>query len=510
MKSQTKGFRKVQAVVLLVICTMLIIAGCGSGNQANKNNNQGTSGNSSTNTSGNSNSSSTTNKQDSAPAVQPTISIMVPQYAETTAKDDVLGMKLIEDITGYDLKATWVPSNVYQERLNVTMASGDMPQAIRVDNDLEPTIMTAIEQGMFWDLTPYLSEFPNLTTYPDTVAEGGYVNGKMYSIPRPSPVSAFGTIIREDWLNNLSLSLPTTLDELYEVAKAFKEQDPDGNGIDDTYGIMFYEGRIETPFLSATGAPNNWKVENGQFIKSEETPEYLEALTFIRKLYAEGIINPEFPVAPRNEVRNDLYNGKVGIAVESVNAVPPLYLRTFAAAGNPVTFLFGPALGGKTHGAIPRSGFMIPKQSVKTEEDLRTVLTYFDKLRSPEGEQAVSDYIEANETAPADKKVALEDIQQLNVNDVFMYTKPGTANSELANQRILEYAEVAIFDPSVGLISTTNVERGTQLKTMLNDASIQFILGDLDENGFKAVVEEWKKVGGSQVAKEFAELYAQK
>src|SRR5690606_32874545 len=105
-------------------------------------------------------------------------------------------------------------------------------------------------------------------------------------------------------------------------------------------------------------------------------------------------------------------------------------------------------------------------------------LTYFDRLRSPEGEQAVSDYVEANETAPADKKVALEDIQQMNVNDTFAQAKPGTANFELANQRLAEFADLSVLDPSDGLVSSTNLEKGSQLKTILSDASIQFVVGE--------------------------------
>lgn len=498
MRDQSKGFNRLKVPGLLAAGAMLAItAACSGGNQPG-------AGSAAPPNAGN---AAPKPEQPAKPAERPTITVMNAQYAETTAKDDVLGMKLIEDITGYDLKVTWVPSNVYKERLNVTMASGEMPQAIRIDNNTDVTIINAIHSDMFWEITPYLKEFPNLATFHPVLMEGAKVDGKMYSIPRPSPISSFGTIIREDWLKKVGKEAPKTLEQLYELAKAFAKQDPDGNGKDDTYGLMLYEGRIESPILAGAGAPNNWKVENGQFIKSEETPEYMAALKWLRKMYEEGLVNAKFPIVPRNEVRNDLYNGKVGITLESVNAVPPLYLRTFAGKGNPVVFDFGPALGGKAFGSMPRSGFMIPKQGVKTEKELKTVLAYFDKLRSPEGEKQVAAYIEANETAPADKKVALEDIQQMNVNDVFMYAKPGTANYELANKRLDEFANAVVLDPSSGLISPTNVEKGSQLSTILQDASVKFVLGEIDEAGFAAAVAEWKKIGGSQVAKEFEGLY---
>ena len=43
--------------------------------------------------------------------------------------------------------------------------------------------------------------------------------------------------IRQDWLDNLGLKMPTTIEELKEVARAFTEDDPDGNGQNDTYGL---------------------------------------------------------------------------------------------------------------------------------------------------------------------------------------------------------------------------------------------------------------------------------
>jgi putative aldouronate transport system substrate-binding protein len=499
VKNRSKGIKKVKVSGLLAASMLLAVAaGCSSGG------NQAGSGPNAQSSAGNAGAKS---EQKTAPAVQPTITIMNAQYAETTAKDDVLGMKLLEDITGYDVKTTWVPQNVYQERINVTMASGEMPQAIRINNILDPTILNGIKAGMFWELTPYLNDFPNLKTYHPVINNGAKIDGKVYSVPRPGAISAFGTIIREDWLKKVGMKMPETLEELYAVAKAFKEQDPDGNGVNDTYGLMLYEGELSYPIFAAAGAPNTWKVENGKFIKAEETAEYIEGLKFFRRMYKDGLINAKFPIVPRNEVRNDLYNGKVGMSIESVDAVPPLYLRTFAGMGKPVVFVFGPPLGGKAYGSIPRAGFMIPKQGVKTEKELRTVLTYFDKLRSPEGEKMVSAYIEANETAPADKKVALEDIQQNHVNDAFMYAKPGTANYKMANERLAKFADVAIMNPAAALISPTNVEKGSQLTTILKDASIKFVLDEIDEKGFAAAVAEWKKVGGDKVAQEYAGLY---
>jgi putative aldouronate transport system substrate-binding protein len=73
-----------------------------------------------------------------------------------------------------------------------------------------------------------------------------------------------------------------------------------------------------------------------------------------------------------------------------------------------------------------------------------------------------------------------------------------------------ELAEVAVSDPSFGLISKTFLEKGSQLNTILNDATIKFVTGAIDETGFYKAVEIWKQSGGTEVAKEFEELFKNK
>lgn len=494
MNMPKKALGRRRTGIVLGLCAMLTLAGCGTG-QSGK---TASESDSAPETSTGSSQKPSEPGQDK----KPVITFLNMNFAETTPKDDENGLKVLEDVTGYDLKINWVPSNAYNERVNVTLASGEMPNVIRIGVN-NPTIVQMIRSDAIWEITPYLDEFPNLATYHPIIMEGAKVDGKMYAIPRPSAVSPFGTVIREDWLAKVGMEAPKTLDELYELMKAFKEKDPDGNGVDDTYGMMMYEGRLESPIFAAKGAPNGWKVENGQFIKAEETPEYLEALKWFRKVYEEGLVNANFPVAPRNEVRNDLYNGKVGMSLEWVYALPPFYVTNFKNIGKDVLFTAGPPLNGRAFGSMPYDGFIIPKQGVKTEEELKKVLAYFNKLRSPEGEQAVYDYL----LSIANTSVPIGDIQEMNVNDIYMYAKPGSPNEKIMNQRVAENADVAVLNPAEGLISPTDLEKGTQLSTILKDASIQFVVGEIDEAGFQAAVEKWKSTGGSKVAKEFAELY---
>ena len=94
-------------------------------------------------------------------------------------------------------------------------------------------------------------------------------------------------IVRKDWLANVGLELPKTTEDLYEVAKAFTEDDPDGNGADDTYGIIIpkWPGAIGTnsPYdviETWHGAGNRWTERDGELVPSFTTDEWLEGVEY--------------------------------------------------------------------------------------------------------------------------------------------------------------------------------------------------------------------------------------
>ena len=82
------------------------------------------------------------------------------------------------------------------------------------------------------------------------------------------------------------------------MLKAFTTDDPDGNGKDDTYGLV--ASKFNGPWDNMQiwfGAPNKWGDDgSGNLIPAHETPEYMEALKFFRQIYSEGLVNKDFAV----------------------------------------------------------------------------------------------------------------------------------------------------------------------------------------------------------------------
>ncbi|NOU94702.1 extracellular solute-binding protein [Paenibacillus sp. LMG 31456] len=481
----------------IVLTLSAIVSGCGASNDAS-----GTS----------SPTGSPAVSSPTAPTGPAKVSMLNVYLSNTAPKQDGPIVKETERIANAKLDITYVPFNVYSEKLNVTMTSGEMPQAIMVENPFITSILNGVRSGMFWDLTPYLNEFPNLKNYDKQILSNLAIEGKYYVIPRPRPLVRLATIIRKDWLDNVGLSEPKTVDEFYNVLKAFKEKDPDKNGVNDTYGLMVYENSIPTEIFAWFGAPNNWMVDkNGSFIKDVETKEYREGLKFVRKLYQEDLINKNFAIVVRNEARKDLYNNKVGFSIESIDAVVPFYYFQMEDTKNHYKMTVSPPINGKSYAATGHyGGALISKTSVKTEKELREVLRYFNAVNSTESKAEFVRIAQENEKKPAAEQFNLDDLKNLITTDAVVYPVGSTDTDQMLKTRMAEHAAVSVPDPSTGLISSTQTEKNEQLKTVLTDARTQYIMGKIDDAGYDTAIAQWKKVGGDQVAKELSELYKKK
>ncbi len=130
------------------------------------------------------------------------------------------------------------------------------------------------------------------------------IDGEIYGLPAVTPHNPASTTIpmmNQQWLDELGLEAPTTFDELYDVLKAFKEEDPNGNGSADE--IPFDWGPDQGPYsaMALLGAYGNYAphtdwfntVKDGEHVYVPATEDYKELVQFLHSLYAEGLINQE-------------------------------------------------------------------------------------------------------------------------------------------------------------------------------------------------------------------------
>ena len=104
--------------------------------------------------------------------------------------------------------------------------------------------------------------------------------------------------INQTWLDNLGLDVPTTTEELYTVLKAFKEKDPNGNGIQDEYPLVGGTGWSQdaTIYLMNSfiydDAGDHLIVEDGKVDVVYDRDGWKEGLLYMRRLVDENLLDP--------------------------------------------------------------------------------------------------------------------------------------------------------------------------------------------------------------------------
>ena len=145
------------------------------------------------------------------------------------------------------ISITWdTMSDSLSEQVNIRIAGNDLPDAFNAVGFSNYDLTNYGEDGTFIDLTPYITEeyMPNLTKileeHPDIRAAITMDDGCIYGLPAGEQMGTAGigkdedyniytipqySMINKAWLDKLGLEVPTTLDELHDVLKAFKDND---------------------------------------------------------------------------------------------------------------------------------------------------------------------------------------------------------------------------------------------------------------------------------------------
>jgi putative aldouronate transport system substrate-binding protein len=283
-------------------------------------------------------------------------------------------------ITGVDYQVEITPGREYYTKLNFKLAMNDLPDLFTVDY---PTFIRLAHNGQLLPLNDLLDASPNLTRWIEP-SRFKYVtvDGNIYAIPRgnrPEPYSSGnqeGFMVRKDWLDKLGLPVPQTLDQMYEVLKAFVNDDPDGDGKKDTYGYGAAKGHEFTGIFGAFGInPKFWHERNGKIMKGFVLPETKQVLAILRKWYREGLIDPYFMVTESKQRDVNIVRSKVGLFQNSPLELDPNTPLLSALLNNEPTARLAFFTGVK--GPQGKSGF--PEATPLKE--LRAVSS---KVKSPE------------------------------------------------------------------------------------------------------------------------------
>ncbi|QHW30564.1 hypothetical protein GZH47_06655 [Paenibacillus rhizovicinus] len=252
---------------------------------------------------------------------------MKPPAGESNENNDVT--KWFEENLNIKRKIAWTTSDqnhAFEQKLSLLIAANNIPDvlSISVDPNGLSLLKKLIKADMIEDLSKVYEDYasPNLKSSlalggPDVLKQVSS-DGKLYAIPSISDVETAIPIIwsRKDWLDQVGLPEPQTLDDVETDLKAFKAKFGASAGVLPSQQLFY--GADTDSFDFVFGAYNSYP---GQWIKTADgtvgygsvQPEMKGALERLAKWYKEGYISPDFIMNDSNKSVEPIAQGKAGI-----------------------------------------------------------------------------------------------------------------------------------------------------------------------------------------------------
>ena len=480
--------------------------------------------------------------------------------------------RFLKDDLNIEVVYDWIASSSdYDEKMNLCIGSGTIPEMMNVN---VTQYRALLKYDMIQPLDQYFEDYASdkLKGY---VESGGEElkkcitndKGEMMAIPAPSMmVGEMNEMwIRQDWLDNLGLEVPRTWDEMAAVAEAFVTQDPDGNGEDDTIGILGpgnsnhindigdNQFGLDPLFCSFQSYPQYWlQDEDGTVKYGSIQPETRTALEKIQKLYTDKLIDPEMLV--RNNCQEAVLSGKVGIFFGPWWSGYTVSEATLAGEADWRAYFTPLSEDGKyyTHMPDPTSKYVVVSKSCKNPEAAFKIISYLvaneqqwtdDGITSSEMSCADfyplwngydnADEIEVS-TETLEKylagEITMDDVDfsqhKLLKSDMEAVTElkkepyddfsldKWNMDSDLAKTNLPRLVSllvggapyvndkyIPVYNAYSGQTETMQT-KWANLKKMEEETFAKIIMGKADISEFDTFVENWKNQGGDQILKE--------
>jgi putative aldouronate transport system substrate-binding protein len=419
----------------------------------------------------------------------------------------------------------------FQAKFAALVAGQDLPDIVLV-RDATPNI-AQILQTQAADLTPYLGgdavkDYPNLAAIPTFSWKncGGVQNGHLYLIPIHRYAPGY-TLYRNSEIYDAEIGpnyTPRNADDFKRVLQQLNKPAQNRWAIGAWQNTVFQL----TYFVSTFGAPNNWAVDSsGKLTKDFETPQYKEAVGYVRDLVAGGLFHPDsLTLADVNAGRTNFLGGKWILNLEIFGVAWQDLLQRGPKLEPPVTAL--PVAPFAAHdGAKPvhylRPGYIAANMLKKAPpERLKELLRIINWLAAPFG--SAEDLLLTVGVKDAD--------YTLDANGNAIPTEHSNADANLVNWKyhvqhpqvayatgVPSYAKLAtdfekiaipvgVPDPVWGLASATWEKKGVSLNQTFMDAVTDIVAGRRPLTDFDAVIKDWASNGGDQIRTEFQQAVA--
>lgn len=417
-----------------------------------------------------------------------------------------LGVNFEFNVNAYD---------IYKEKIRVQIASGDLPDAFAW-RSMDAFIVDMIKSGTIIPLDEYIDQYPNLKKQKDLYITK-YQN-KTWAITniRNPVASSDAPLIRQDWLDNLGLQAPKTTDELYQVAKAFTDNDPDQNNKKDTYGIQIGFASNKLSAVSgierAFGIPvSRYAKQGDKYIPTFAMKEYKDYLTWMQKAFKDGLIDPDFAVTDGRSVEAKVVSkGQAGIVfhyMSRINDFEDNFKKAHPEAKLvPFEPVKGPSGAQAASARVNYGGIFITKEAAKDPAKIQKLMEWLDFGASDEGGQFNAYGVEGIHHTKKDGKIEVNaDLISRDMPGAFIWTLPMQKTEEVfvssksseetkklvidGNKMLEKYLEVP--DPIHFAFSPTASKYQAEADAFINTNTVKVIMGSVSVSDWDGIVKQW-------------------
>jgi len=435
------------------------------------------------------------------------------------APDKNKNYRLMAEQLGTSVETVFGSYANYQDKFQVTMAGGDLPDLVQV---ISVTQLPRLLEANFTDLTEFLAgdavkKYPGLANIPTATWKVATVNGRIWGVSRPQPPAGLVVNYRADILAERGVTetelQPQSGAEFLELMKKLTDA---GQG-------RFAMGADPTAWLIAiakqmAGTPNGWAREGETFVSDIESPQMKDALDFAAQVWKAGCLHP-------NSFSDPAQNG-----VWYSSGVTALFIRGFNGwdfniRANPDTTigaLVPPKLagGGPAPVHLTPAGYAAFVGMRKTEDTKRIedLLRVFDYCASPFGTEqylglnyGVEGYSytmgDDGNPAPIANAPTTPDSWTYagGSRAMTLYSQGDRASVDLRHDYMSSVLPEGIEDASTGLYSETASGKAATMVKQRDDVVRQIIQGSQPVTAWDEYVKRWKSEIGDAMAAEYAE-----
>lgn len=445
---------------------------------------------------------------------------MLMQYGLFDPNEDPVS-KYITEATGYPVKYEMLPAENADEKLNLMVANKQNFDVMKLGSAQFYKLATEGALEPLDDLIEQLG--PNIkAAIKDDSWNSAKINGKIYAVPETGSGISVGEelVVRQDWMDELGLAMPTTTDELYEVLKTIKQ----AKGVIPLTGT---KDSIYGDIATAFGVVNDWNDVNGSLVHKAELPEMKDFLTYMNKLYSEGLLDPEMPINTSAKAIEKFSSGKAAmykLAWWSATSAEAALLQNFPDAKiGVIPYLKGKNGEAKVGVNLATTWFIaVPKASKLKEDAIKLIDAKLEKETFKGlaiGQEGVHHELKDGKYYPILPKFN----DDLTNGSVFMtgvdeHNYPTYWQARVRKDPVLQaYYEAfqanaanttIVVDPLSTAPPIDAVSKNKQkLTKMLDDQVLMYIAGSEKIDNYDTFLAKWRAEGGEEYVKAADEWY---